>query len=272
MKIRLGIGVECLHFGGFDSDYQAILDRAVALNYTLPSASEQTIQNQLIIDLKAQGIWAKLDGFFMFANNVFNGVTYAGRDFACLNWKVPSNLPASPVSQYPSISAKAGFSGNGSNQALDLKIQHASGTNFTNPNGSAFALVGTIPGVSSAVLSTTSTTGGANPSRIRNSQSGATSSIVGSTIVSPYTSNSFVHINRKTGPTIQAFVNGVSAGTSPTPAAWSTTDTTNWHILYNGTSWGTTPIKVAGIGGDLSAEQATLNTIISNYITSLNAL
>ena len=278
MKIRIGIGVENIHpFDAFDSSYQSLLDRATALGYVLPNSSEQAIQNQLIIALKNAGIWSRLDGFFVFANNIFSGAVYSGLNFARLNWISPSNAPASAVSQFPSISAKAGFTGNGSNQALNLQIAHVSGPNFANPNGSQGVLVGTIPAVSSAVLSTISTTGGANPSRVRNSQSGGTSSVVGSTISSPYTANSFVHINRKlvvATPTIQAFVNGVSAGASPIGASWSTTDTTNWHLLYNGTSWGTTQVRIAFIGGDLS--QGTMpsdfNTIISNFITSLTNL
>ena len=40
----------------FDPDYQAVLDYATTQGYTLPSASQQTAQNQLVLDLKAAGV------------------------------------------------------------------------------------------------------------------------------------------------------------------------------------------------------------------------
>jgi hypothetical protein len=33
---------------GFDADYQAVLNRAIALGYNLPLASQQIKQNQLV--------------------------------------------------------------------------------------------------------------------------------------------------------------------------------------------------------------------------------
>jgi len=42
-----------------DSDYQAVLDYATTQGYTLPSASQQLLQNQLVVDLKDGGIWSK---------------------------------------------------------------------------------------------------------------------------------------------------------------------------------------------------------------------
>jgi hypothetical protein len=53
----------------FDADYQAVLNYATTQGYTLPSAGQQTLQNQLVVDLKAGGIWAKLDTFGVFATD-----------------------------------------------------------------------------------------------------------------------------------------------------------------------------------------------------------
>jgi hypothetical protein len=53
----------------FDADYQAVLDYATTQGYTLPSAGQQTLQNQLVVDLKAGGIWSKLDTFGVFATD-----------------------------------------------------------------------------------------------------------------------------------------------------------------------------------------------------------
>ena len=63
--IGLGVGVGRQRFGvgggGFDADYQAVLNYATSQGYTLPSASQQILQNQLVLDLKSGGIWSKLD-------------------------------------------------------------------------------------------------------------------------------------------------------------------------------------------------------------------
>jgi hypothetical protein len=63
-----------------DADYQAVLDYATTQGYTLPSASQQLLQNQLVVDLKAGGIWSKLDTFAVFA-------TDGDSDFALIDWK-----------------------------------------------------------------------------------------------------------------------------------------------------------------------------------------
>jgi hypothetical protein len=60
--IGLHIGNRVMGGGGaaFDADYQAVLDYATSQGYTLPSTGQQTLQNQLVVDLKAGGIWSKL--------------------------------------------------------------------------------------------------------------------------------------------------------------------------------------------------------------------
>lgn len=267
--ISLGLGTVVggngSSFGGFTSEYQAIL--TAGSGFTRPSGAEQTLQNQLIVDLKTAGIWSKLDAFYMFANNI----TDSTGAFARINWKNPSaNYGTVQGSSLPSITPKSGFTGNGSNQGINLNLQHIPvGGNFNSTGASMGCFVGTIPGVSSAVLSTQNSN-----SRIRNV--GGSSQIAGSSIVSTYTANSFVHINRTetAGPvrTIAAFVNGTSSGTIPNPAAWVTTDTTNWYVLWNGASYGTTQMKMVFIGGDLTSSASTFNTTIQNYITAVNAL
>jgi hypothetical protein len=249
--------------GGFSAEYQAIL--TAGSGFTRPSGAEQTLQNQLIIDLKTAGIWSKLDAFYMFANNI----TDSTGAFARINWKNPTANYGTAQGALPSITPKAGFTGNGS-QGINLNLQHIPvGGNFNSTGASMGCFVGTIPGVSSAVLSTQ-----VSNSRIRNV--GGSSQIAGSSIVSTYTANSFVHLNRTetAGPvrTIAAFVNGTSSGTVPNPAAWVTTDTTNWYVLWNGASYGTTQMKMVFIGGDFTTEAATFNTTIQNYITAVNAL
>lgn len=66
-----------------DPDYQALLNYATSQGYTLPSASGQTLQNDLVVNLKADGIWGDLDIFYVMA-------TDGDSSFAKLNWINPS--------------------------------------------------------------------------------------------------------------------------------------------------------------------------------------
>ena len=61
-----------------DPDYQAVLDYATAQSYTLPSASQQTAQNKLVLDLKAAGVWNKL--YFLYLVATDGDVNFAGLD------------------------------------------------------------------------------------------------------------------------------------------------------------------------------------------------
>jgi hypothetical protein len=89
----------------FDADYQAILDYATAQGYTLPSSGQQTIQNALVVSLKSEGVWGKLDCFY---NRAVDG----NADFACINWKSPGNFNSVRVNS-PAFITNQGFQGNG---------------------------------------------------------------------------------------------------------------------------------------------------------------
>ena len=67
-----------------DADYQAVLDRGTTEGYTLPSASQQELQNTLVTSLKADSnVWDKLDMLFVFANN-------GSEEYSLIDWKNPT--------------------------------------------------------------------------------------------------------------------------------------------------------------------------------------
>ena len=106
-----------LMFGGglsTDSDYQAVLDKATTEGFSLPSASQQVLQNTLLTDLKSAGVWDKLDSLHVFA-------TDGDSDFATLNWKSPTTFQATKVSS-PTFATNVGFNGNGTSSYVDLGI------------------------------------------------------------------------------------------------------------------------------------------------------
>jgi hypothetical protein len=87
----------------FDADYQAILNFATSILIDLPTPAQRVKQNQLVLDLKAGGIWTQLDVLYIFANN-------GGSQFATINWKNPSSNRAT-VQTVLSFNTNEGFVG-----------------------------------------------------------------------------------------------------------------------------------------------------------------
>ena len=98
----------------FDADYQAVLNRATALGYPLPSASQRIIQNALVLALKLGNIWTKLDVLYIFAND-------GGQNFATLNWKAPTLNQATLISS-PTFTSNQGFTGNGTSSYINTSF------------------------------------------------------------------------------------------------------------------------------------------------------
>jgi hypothetical protein len=111
----------------FDPDYQAILNYAVTNNFALPSYKQQVLQNQLVLDLKAAGVWTELDTLAVFAND-------GGDQFARIDWK---RLSLYSLVNNPSFSQNIGFTGNDSNAYIDTNWNPAtSGVKYTQNNAS----------------------------------------------------------------------------------------------------------------------------------------
>jgi hypothetical protein len=105
-----------------DPDYQAVLDYATTQGYTLPSALQQLLQNQLVVDLKDGGIWSKLDTFGVFA-------TDGDSDFALIDWKRLSQYTAV---NSPTFTTNQGFTGDGISAYIDTNFNFTlNGINYT---------------------------------------------------------------------------------------------------------------------------------------------
>jgi hypothetical protein len=116
-----------LVWGGSDPDYQAVLDYATLQGYTLPSAGQQALQNQLVVDLKAAGVWSKLDTFAVFA-------TDGNSDFALIDW---IRLTQYTAVNSPTFTTNVGFSGNGTSAYIDTNYNpNTQGVNYTLNNAS----------------------------------------------------------------------------------------------------------------------------------------
>jgi hypothetical protein len=107
----------------FDADYQAVLDYGTTQGYTLPSESQQLLQNQLVVDLKDAAVWSDLDLFYVFA-------TDGDEDFATINWKDVNNFQATKVNS-PDFTTNVGFNSNGTSSYLSTNyVPRINSTNF----------------------------------------------------------------------------------------------------------------------------------------------
>jgi len=125
----------------FDADYQAILDKAssVGFGYTLPSDSVKVKQNTLLTSMKTIGVWAKLDVFYVFAQD-------GSAEFATLNWKNP-NANQSTLVNSPTFVSNGGFQGNGTSSYIDTNFNPATqGVQYTLNNASRYFFTHAISG------------------------------------------------------------------------------------------------------------------------------
>lgn len=111
LGIGVGIGKQRVSGGGvvFDTDYQAVLNYATSLGYTLPSAGQQVKQNQLVLDLKSGGIWSQLDTLRVYA-------TDGSASFALIDWK---RLALCTAVNSPTFTTNSGYSFNGTSSYID---------------------------------------------------------------------------------------------------------------------------------------------------------
>ncbi len=130
----------CILYEGasaLNADYQAILNRGTTEGYSLPSASQQELQNTLVTSLKADSnVWDKLDMLFVFANN-------GSEEYSLIDWKNPTGNLGYAYSDIAWVNtdtdvATAGFTGDGVADYIDTQhIAGTTGSNFDADNFSA---------------------------------------------------------------------------------------------------------------------------------------
>jgi hypothetical protein len=247
----------------FDADYQAVLDYATTQGYTLPSAGQQTLQNQLVVDLKAGGIWSKLDTFGVWA-------TDGDSDFALIDWKRLSQYTAV---NSPTFTTNVGFQGNATSSYIDSNYNPAiNGVNLT-LNSVSF-------GWYQAAARTTSNIGENNwgigtsaglwvrpltPPRAYVNNS--TLFLTATSLV--FNTNQLVSVNRPNIITINVYGNGVLLDTDSTRN--STSISSNNILAFKNTSsiYNNPTLSMVYAGGDLTTEASDFYNAWNTYRTSI---
>lgn len=246
-----------------DSDYQAVLNRATALGYTLPSSSVQTKQNQLLIDLKTAGVWAKLDVFYCFA-------TDGDSNFATLNWKSPTTRQVTQVSS-PTFITKQGFQGDGVAAHLNTNFNPSTAgvINYTTDVASRhFYLYAagnstnqSFEGTGSATTNNTLRASGLNQ-RINQGTSGINTAF-------DYTATKGMKSIHRTSNTNVELFNGTTQG-SRTAAAIGLANSVQ-YVLRAGTTSNVSnhTVSMYSMGASLVSENTAYVTAFETYLNSI---
>jgi hypothetical protein len=245
--------------GSFTPEYTAILDRATALGYTLPSAGQQVKQNALIVALKAAGIWAKLDVFYVYANN-------GSQEFGTLNWINPTLYQCTLVNS-PTFTANEGFAGNGTSSYIDTNFNPLiNGLNYQLDNASRYYYLNSL-GPSAQVIEGV----------INNAQNGtqigtSTSQRInqGTNVLNSAASLGALGvngINRTSNTNVEIF----NSTTQISRTATSTSiNSNNQFILRAGTAgYSTSQISFYSMGASLVSENTDFVNSFNTYLAAL---
>jgi hypothetical protein len=254
------IGSSIVQFA-FDADYQAVLDYATTQGYTLPSAGQQILQNQLVLDLKDAGVWSKLDTFGVFA-------TDGNSDFALIDW---IRLTQYTAVNSPTFTTDEGFTGNGTSSYIDTNFSLSNLTTklitnqtnistglFINQNDNVVKyIMGNISATDFRIESGNSTSG--------------TTRYLGSRMQNNWSNTGLMSIHR----TYNAVVSNVTVFNNSTnvsagiPTNSYISLTANIFILRHVTTYNSNQVSFFYSGDSLVSEITDFNNALDTYITSI---
>jgi hypothetical protein len=245
----------------FDADYQAVLTYATSKGWALPNAAVQTAGNDLVVALKAAGIWAKRDVLFVFATN-------GDANFACIDWKNPSDTTnATRVNDFAlTFTANQGFTGNGTSSFIDTNYNPSTfGGQFTLTNAGyeayLFAASGTgsICGQDNATINKIA----------RNDIAGhGVNSSNNLSATFDYTATAGLKSIHRTSGTDITLANGATTA-ARTGSVLGSVPNSKMTVLKNVTLFGAHTVSTFGAGASLVSELSDYNTAINTYIAAL---
>lgn len=255
----------------YDEDYQAILDYVEANAGTVPSDAQKLIDNQKVIDAKAEGIWDLLD--FLYVPEA--ELETRDRLMARTNWKSPGQFTLTEVG---TLSFDGdGFAGNGTNSYLNTGWKpNPNGVNFTLNEGGFFIKVASdLPSSASKTVFG----GRGNAGNSQHGQNNLNMSISGSPTQRTYGVNcvgcgdttssnqsGLWHTQRLSSSSVKMFRNSIEIDadtTSVTPDTLSTQPIYIDAFNVNGTAslFAAYRVGVFGGGASLSGKESVLYEI-----------
>ena len=257
--IGLGIGRQRVSGGGvvFDADYQAILNYATSLGYTLPSAGQQVKQNQLMLDMKSSGAWAKLDSFAMYA-------TDGGNNFSLIDWK---RLVQHTAVNSPTRTNNQGWTGDGVSSYIDTNFNPATnGVNYQLNNASRYYMH-----FAGSNLNADGTTSSATYNQIRIGSSITNHTInsgSGFSLAFLYTTAKGIKSIHRTSSLDVSCYNDATGSNFVTVATTSLTSATQ-IVLRRSSNYSNNTVFGYAMGASLISENTAFVNALNTYINSL---
>ena len=242
----------------YETEYAAILDKATALGYTLPSEAVKLKQNTLLASMKADGVWAKLDVFYVFA------VDNNASAFATLNWKNPNANQSTLVSS-PTFVNKGGFQGNGTSSYIDTNFNPLTqGVQYNQNNASRYFFTHAIgTGRFDGTVASNKNTmfrGITNSQRIN---AGTNTSLITLDFTAAVNTKSF---HRTSATDITAYNDTTGVSTTQLSAAM---DSSNQFILRAGSLYGSHTCAAYAMGASMISEHSAFIADWNTYKNSL---
>lgn len=240
----------------YDTDYQAVLDKAILEGFTLPSDEEKLIQNQLIIDLKSSGAWAKADTIYVPA-------TTSNSDFGRIDWKNTTRLAT--LFNAPTFIAGKGLQGNGSSAYIDTNFNaFTHGVNYQQNNASRYIFMDTASGTSA--LDGKAIAGINNMSRTSTSFHRINTALGLSTSFDFTATRGMKSIHRTSATNVELFNDTTQASRT---AVSATINDNNQLILRSGAAYGAHTVSFYMNGASMVAENTAIVNAVNTYLNSL---
>ena len=267
MSLGFGLGLQYSRLSSgsdFDSDYQAVLDFATSEGYTLPSENQQILQNQLVLDLKSNGIWSDLDAFGVLA-------TDGDSDFALIDWV---RLITMTANSSPTFATNAGFTGNGTSSYIDTLFSVSDGTNYQLSDSSFGAyynnvLTRTDDGTGMGFRDGANNNSNAISPRDSNVLLSGINNNLGFDVPTYTRKNGYFMASRKNNTNYNVHVDG-NLIENVSKQETSSISTKNFYIFANNKEIGASAftddqILAFHFGSSLDGKEVILNTLITDY-------
>jgi hypothetical protein len=254
---------------GAGSPYTPEANLLFAAMTTPPNNARKTLINNVIVSLKASGVWALLDVMYMFAA--------ADAQAARLNWKDPASFVATTVNS-PSFAPDRGFTGDGSSSYINSNYTpSANAINMTQNSahygGWSLTAIGAANGVQ-RILGNTSGTGGRSiiaPWSAGNIANVIVNDLTGSTTQSNATSQGDFLAIRSAATARQVYRNGTSLGSD----VQASTGLPPSLLVFgrDNSNYGTLQIAAGSAGASMTAGQAaSFYSARQTYLQAIGAV
>jgi hypothetical protein len=235
----------------------------IAAFTTTPTSTRKFLIDNLISQLKSNGIWSNLDVFYMLAA--------ADAQAGTINWINPASYTLLPVNA-PGFLADRGYAGNGTSSRLRTQFTPSTNSVAGSQNNHMLAefSLSNVDALNSADLGSVTA-----PRSFMNPVSGGVSAFsvndgTGSSTTSTNSTGLFM-AQRTTSGAKRLFRNGVQLGTDAAVTSTGLASQEAWICGANATNFSTRRIAMAAWGASLSGKEAVFYDIVNEYLNALGA-